>query len=51
MSNVAFGHEYDAKSALAKYQHDQSMVLVQLRRKVGFRTNSVRELPAGGTKL
>jgi len=51
MSNVAFGHEYDAKSALAKYQHDQSMVVVQFRRKVGFRANSVRELAAAGTKL
>jgi len=38
-----FGHEYDAKSALAKYQHDQSMVVMQFRRKVGFRSNSVRE--------
>ncbi len=51
MSNVAFGHEYDAKSALAKDQHDQSLVVVQFRRKVGFLANRVRELAAGGTEL
>ncbi len=51
MSNVALGHEYDATSAPAKYQHDQSMIVVQLGRKVAFRANRVRELAARGTTL
>jgi len=36
MSNVASGHEYDAKSALATYQRDQSMVVVRFRCKIGY---------------